>query len=68
MLGKGVKRLSKSAAGPGTAKLKIKPSKKTMAKLKKNGSVKITVKIAYTPTGGTQSVTSKKVKLVLKSG
>jgi hypothetical protein len=66
--GKATRRVEKSATGPGTVRLKIKPDKKTMAKLLDKGSVKVKVKFFFTPTGGVESVTTKRIKLVLKPG
>jgi subtilisin-like proprotein convertase family protein len=65
--GKGVKsasaRESKAVAGPGTVKLKVKPKGKTASKLNSTGKATVKVKITFTPTGGTSSVVTKKIKL-----
>jgi subtilisin-like proprotein convertase family protein len=65
--GKGVKSASatksKAVSGPGTVKLRVKPKGKTAKKLNSTGKATVKVKITFTPTGGTSSVTTKKIKL-----
>jgi hypothetical protein len=51
-----------TAAGRVTLKVKAKGAKK--AKLQDNGKVKVTAKIAFTPTGGTADTETKKIKLI----
>jgi subtilisin-like proprotein convertase family protein len=63
--GKGVKSASKGSGGPGTVKLTVKPKGKTASKLNSTGKATAKVKVAFTPTGGTGSVVTKKVKLKL---
>jgi hypothetical protein len=51
--GKGVVKLTKTADGAGKFNLAIKPTTKTKHALQKSGKAKVTVKITFTPTGGT---------------
>jgi large repetitive protein len=65
--GKGVKTASASKSvavgGPGTVKLPVRPKGKTRSKLNSTGKATVKVKITFTPTGGTSSVQTKKIKL-----
>ena len=76
VFGNGIKRvgrvatpgleLARPVSGPGTVKMKIKPNRTTMQKLRNNGSAKIKVKIKFKPTGGVANIKTKRIKLVLK--
>jgi len=61
--GKGLKRVAKTASGPGDVKLKIKAKGQKEQKLNETGKVKVTPTISYTPTGGDLSTQSRKLKL-----
>lgn len=63
--GKGLITLTKVVMAKGSFSVAIKPTKKTAAKLKKAGKVKVTAEITFTPTGGTPHTESK--ALTLKS-
>jgi subtilisin-like proprotein convertase family protein len=67
LTGKGVKTASatksKAVAGPGTVKLTVKPKGKTRQKLNTTGKATVKAKFTFTPTGGTSSVVTKKIKL-----
>ena len=64
--GKGVKGQAVQASGAGGRKLTIKAKGRTLDKLKENGTVKVSVTVTFTPTGGFPRAATKKVKLVLK--
>jgi hypothetical protein len=61
--GKGLVRRTKTVLKEGKAVLVIKPTKKTERELKKSGTVKVTVTITFTPTGGTPHKESKRLRL-----
>jgi hypothetical protein len=68
VLGKGVKGSSADAVAAkrvaaGTAKLVIRAKGKKKAKLADSGKATVKPKISFTPTGGTASIESRKVKL-----
>jgi hypothetical protein len=52
---------SATAAGPVT--FTVTPSKKGKAKLKRKGKLKLTLKVVYTPTGGTAGTQTMQLKL-----
>jgi lysophospholipase L1-like esterase len=58
-----VARVNRSVARAGRVNLKIKPSRRARAALKKSGKLKITAKVAYTPTGGSPRTTTRKLTL-----
>ena len=68
--GKGVKvasaAVTSKAVGPGQATLTIKAKGKKKRKLNETGKVKVNPTITYTPTGGSPSIESAKVKLKKK--
>lgn len=66
LTGKSLAKSSKSVAGSGTYKLKLKPKGKLKKKLKKKGKAKVKAKVAFTPDGGEQTTLTKKVKLLRK--
>lgn len=47
----------------GTVKITLTPGSKAMKALKKKGTLKVTVTITFTPTGGTARSSSKTVTL-----
>jgi len=61
-----VARTSKSVAAPGAASLVIKATGKKRTTLNQTGKVKLRVTITFTPTGGTASSQTVKVKLKKK--
>jgi hypothetical protein len=65
LTGSGVKRAS-AAVQPGDASLTVAPSRKGSRALTKRGRLRVRLKVAYSPTGGTTNVKQKNVKLVLK--
>jgi hypothetical protein len=58
--------ISKTVTAPGNVQLKIKPTGKKKATLNETGKVKVKPKITYTPTGGSPSSQSVKLKLKKK--
>jgi hypothetical protein len=60
--GKDVKSSSQSVAA-GVATVKVKPRGDAKDKLDSSGKVKVTVKVAFTPSGGDAATASKKLKL-----
>ena len=63
--GKGLKTQRKSA-GPGSAKLKLKPKGKLAKNLKRKGKAKVKAKVVFTPNGGDAAQQNDKVKLKRK--
>ncbi|HYP55873.1 MAG TPA: hypothetical protein VEQ41_06195 [Solirubrobacterales bacterium] len=63
--GKKVKAAKKAAGNGGLVALPIKPKGKAKGALKEKGSVKFSVKVTFTPTGGTALTLPRRVKLVL---
>lgn len=63
--GKGLKTQRKSA-GPGSAKVALKPKGKLARNLKRNGKAKVKAKVVFTPTGGDAAQQSDKVRLKRK--
>jgi hypothetical protein len=61
--GKGVKRVSKTVAGPGDVTLKIAAKGKKRRKLNDTGKAKVSPTLTFTPTGGVPSTQTAKVKL-----
>lgn len=61
----GTKTVARSVdvGGPGTVQLTIKPTAKELRGLRKRGKLRVGVKIAYTPTGGTTAYTWRSVQL-----
>jgi hypothetical protein len=72
--GKGVKpqrplraahaRAAKTVTAAGTVKLKIVPRGKAKRKLRRIGTAKVRINVTFTPTGGSPSAQSKKIKLI----
>lgn len=60
-----VGRVVLTANKAGTFKLTLKPSKAAKELLKKKGSLKVTLKLTYTPTGGTAKSSTRTVTLKL---
>ncbi len=50
----------------GTVKLLIKAKGKAKRKLNRTGGVRVKVRVAYTPTGGTPNAKTRKLKLIKK--
>ncbi|OJU82998.1 MAG: hypothetical protein BGO11_15610 [Solirubrobacterales bacterium 70-9] len=63
MAGKKTITQSVSVAGPSTVALTVKPNAKERRGLRKRGWLRVGVKIAYTPTGGTTAYTWRSVQL-----
>ncbi len=63
--GKGLKKPHK-AAGPGSAKLKVKPKGKLKRKLAKKGKAKVKLQVTFAPDGGDPAQVKDKVKLKRK--
>ncbi|MBO0747649.1 MAG: proprotein convertase P-domain-containing protein [Acidimicrobiaceae bacterium] len=61
--GKGVKTRNARVGAPGTVNLVVKPKGKAAKQLSSNGAAKVKTQITFTPTGGTSSTTTKKLKL-----
>jgi len=61
-----VKRFQTSDAFAGTLKLPVKPTKRTKKKLLRTGKQKVAVTVTFSPTGGTPSSQSAKIKLVIR--
>ena len=61
--GKDVKTVEHEADGAGTESLKITATGKAKKKLKKNGKVKVTVEVTFTPNGGQPNTETKQVTL-----
>jgi streptogramin lyase len=61
---KKVKADKETAGGAGDVKLLVKPKGKAKDKLQDKGKAKVGLEITYTPTGGTPSTQSDKLKLV----
>jgi hypothetical protein len=68
LAGKKVKRATRHASRPGTVSLAIVAKPKLARALRSTGSVKTSVKVTYTPTGGTANTRAKTVKLVRTGG
>ena len=60
-----VGRVVLTANKAGTFKLTLKPGKAAKARLKSKGSLKVTLKLTYTPTGGTAKSSTRSVTLKL---
>jgi hypothetical protein len=65
VLGQGVKHPDKSVDEKGKVVLKIRPTRGTRAELRDDGKAKVTVKVRFTPIGGTAHTEKIKVTLVL---
>jgi len=61
--GKGMKAASASSSQAGDVKLKLKAKGKKLKALGRNGKVKLSVSLAWAPTGSTGSTQTDKVKL-----
>jgi hypothetical protein len=61
--GKGLKGANANPTAAGEIKLKLKASGKSKRKLADKGKLKLTVKLAWTPTGGTATTQTDKIKL-----
>jgi FG-GAP-like repeat len=66
MTGSGIKKVTKSMGAAGKPQLQVKPTGSLLNKLKKQGKVSVTVKVQFTPTGGSTGKKNVKVKLYLK--
>lgn len=66
VLGQGIKHPERSVDGQGKFVLKVKPDRGTKNELQEDGKAKVTVKVRFTPTGGTAKTEKVKVTLVLK--
>jgi hypothetical protein len=64
LVGKGIKRVSRSAAAAGQVKLMIAPAKKLKRELQKAGKAKVTAEITFTPLGGDPGRRPKTLKLI----
>ena len=64
--GNGVKAATSKAVGAGPAQLLIKAKGKKKKQLNKKGKVKVTLNVAYTPTGGDPATQPETVKLKKK--
>jgi large repetitive protein len=64
--GSGVKKVTGQVKKAGVAKVKITAKGKALKTLKEKGKVTVTVKIAFTPTGGNTVKATKSVVLALK--
>jgi subtilisin-like proprotein convertase family protein len=62
---KGVKPISKDFGQGGQVALLLKPKGKALNKLNDNGSVKVSLKVTFTPVDGSALTSTKKVKLIL---
>jgi hypothetical protein len=65
--GKGLKGTSVNATAAGDVSLKLKATGKQRGKLSNTGRLKLKVKLAWTPTGGSPATQTDKVKLKKKS-
>jgi hypothetical protein len=65
ILGKGIKHPDRSIGKKGKFVLTVKPKRATKAELKDDGRAKVTVKVRFTPTGGTAKTEKVKITLVL---
>ncbi len=65
--GKKVKSKAAGAAAAGTVTVVVKPKPALAKQLKKRGKAKVSVKLAFTPTGGDTAVQSKSITLRRKS-
>lgn len=65
--GKKIKKRSKTVTKAGKATIAIVPKGKALKALANTGKVKVKVKLAYTPTGGSTAVQTKKIGLKLVS-
>jgi PKD repeat protein len=65
--GRGIRKTS-VAVQPGSASLKVAPTRKGSRKLAKSGKLRARLEVAYSPAGGSTNVKQKNVKLVLKRG
>lgn len=61
-----VAKLTRRATRAGKLKLTLKPSKAALRHLKRRGRLRTSVKLTYTPTGGSARSTTRKVTLKLK--
>ncbi len=64
--GKKLEPASATASASGVVELVLKPSKKTMKKLRKGKKVKAAVDVVFTPTGGTSATKTADVVLRMK--
>jgi virginiamycin B lyase len=63
---KKVKAATAEASGAGEVSLRVKPRGRAKQRLRRLGSVKVAVRVTFSPVGGTQNSATKKVKLVSK--
>jgi hypothetical protein len=64
--GKGLKRTSAGATASGDVTLSLKASGKAKRKLARSGKAKLKITLSWTPTGGTASTQTDKLKLIKK--
>jgi hypothetical protein len=64
--GKGLKRTSAEATGSGDVILNLKASGKARKKLARRGKAKLKITLSWTPTGGSTSTQTDKLKLIKK--
>ena len=62
--GKGVKKRTKAAYGPGEVKLAVRAAGNAQRHLRAVGKTKVRVRVTYTPTTGQAQTASQKIKLV----
>lgn len=62
--GKGIKRATEDAAEAGSARLSVKPRRKTKRRLANRGKAKVTAEVTFDPEGGRSATDSERIKLV----
>lgn len=62
--GKGVKRATASARRAGSVKLPVKPSRRTLKRLKARGKAKVKVTVTFSPDGGTPASQHRAIQLI----
>jgi len=62
---KGIKRINKQFGKGGQVALLLKPKGKALTKLNDEGSVKVSLKVTFTPVDGSALTATKKAKLIL---
>lgn len=62
--GKKVKKFTRDAKGAGTFALKVIPKAKLARSLRSKGTARTSVRVTFTPTGGTANTRSKALKLI----
>jgi len=65
MTGKQIKRVTKKVSKAGSVALPLQAKGNGLRKLAKEGDVKLTPKVTFTPTGGSALTLTKKAKLIL---